>query len=428
MVISVMSVVALSSEVVWASMGMEIWDVVVLISHVSISMSVVVLPLVLNMVVIVVVSVISVLSVITVSMAPVTVVISMSPVTVVSVVLSVLPVVVNWSKVGVVLVDSMSMVLSKGWSIMIVVINVVVLIAVGLVRVIMVGIVMSINVPWKLMGLNSMSIWLSVLHVVVVAMSIGDGWWSKLKMVSILMMDIMVLIIMVGLEVSIMCIMMSIGMEVVLKSSSVVVVLDVWADIGISMIVEVNLSSVVVWLEVLFVLNNMRLNFMNIRVVLWCVLNSVMSVSMVPVSIVVGHIVVGVVVSAVMGSMKQIFEDWFVMNIVVVVNSVLIVRFRVMILLVLGEIKVLLWLAMVRVLVDILTVVWLGVGSLGVSVASLVKSISYSVMALIPVLLGGSNGSDGESKERLSHFFFLLLASVECLKQFLVKIKLIIIN
>ena len=251
MVISVMSVVALSGKVVWASMGMEIWDVVVLISHVSISMSVVVLPLVLNMVVIVVISVISVISVVTVSMSVVTVV-SMSPVSVViSVVLSMLPVVMDWSEVSIVLVDGVSVVLSEGWSIMLVVISVVVLVGVSLVLVIVMGIVVSINVPWELVGLNGMSVWLSMLNVVVVAVGIGDCWWGKLKVVSI--MGIMVLIIVMG----IVCIMMSIGMEVVLKSSGVVVVLDVWADIGISMIVEVNLCSVVVWLKVLFVLNNM---------------------------------------------------------------------------------------------------------------------------------------------------------------------------
>ena len=302
-IVSVVSLV-----VVWSSVSVEIWDSVVVISHVSIGMTVVVIPRVLLVV-----------SVLTVVLSVITVISPFSPVSVV----------VDWGIVGVIMVISVSVVLFIE-----VIMSIMSVMRVSLMAVSVNITVVLIMAPWKIVSLDSVSV---VAVVVVVVRDVSDVRRGESEVSSV---------------------MIGISMESMLHNNfwgSVNVVLNVWANVSIVMIIEVNLSIMVVWSKVLFVSE---------REVLW----SMDIVVIVRVMSPVIPMVVRVVISF-SGSMKQLLENWLMVLAVSIVGIVSIVMggshiwVSISWVVIMG-LEVSNWLVMVGVAVDILTVVWLHVGSL----------------------------------------------------------------
>lgn len=201
---SVAVVTVISLEMVWSSVGMEIWNVVVLIGNVRISMTVVMSPRVI----------VSTISMSVVSSVVSVVISTMSVVLVVSV--------IGWSEVAVVLPRRVSVMLWK------------------------ITLVMSVVPGISVVGWNGVSKW-SVFSWIVDSSSniMVNG-----------MLEVWVLFVM--------------SINFVSNSTGwVMEVSVVWANIGIMVIIEMNLSSVVVWFKVNIMLHGVAFNLMDSVVSIW---------------------------------------------------------------------------------------------------------------------------------------------------------------
>ena len=188
----------ISLEVVWTSMGVEVWDSVVLINNVRVSVTVVVVPYVLWLVV-------SLLSVVTVTL---------------------IPLVLGWSKVAVVMERLMSVVLNFSWLVVHSCIDSVI----SSETVIESHILVSSE--WDIMSLESVE--LSMLGGLVIwsVSNITNNWGSESKTSSLLWGIVISSVLMVD------------------HWGSVVIVLVLWTNISIMLVINMNLSSVVEWLKV----------------------------------------------------------------------------------------------------------------------------------------------------------------------------------
>ena len=216
-------------EVVWSSMSVKVWNLMVLSGHMSISVSVVVIPSMLW-------GVMLPISMISMSMA-----ISMIPV---SVVVKVVIMVVIVMIVMMVIMNSMGV---MNWK-----------------DIMMFSMPVSMVTPWKIMSLKSMvnSDWWH------------EGWMSELVMVIAVLITVVIVIvyIMVWCE------------GVSSDWRSVVVLPVVWTNIWVVGFVNMNLSNFMVWLKV-------KVNSVMIKIMNWSVY-MVWSI-MTPISIsVVGPVII----------------------------------------------------------------------------------------------------------------------------------------
>jgi hypothetical protein len=321
---------------VGASVVMQVRHVVVLIDDVGVGVAVVVGPG-LAVVTVAVVAPVGVLT-------PVTVIVS-----VVAVVVSVVVAVANGSEVSVVLGGLVGVVLGE------VTLGVLAVPAVSVVEA-LVAVVISVT------GSDLVSLWL-----------IGSGV-RGLKVVMNISLDIVALVL--------------VARKLVSNSvAGVMVVTEMGANIGVVMVVKVDLSAVVVRLHVDIVSHGVVLDLMHGGIVVHVVVTVAPNVSVVGVMV---H-VVGVVngsMEKVMNTMASVIHRW-------VVDGSFNMGIGVMVVMELIEVS--LRMVTKRVLVDVVPVVGLDVGSL-MGGAAEVACLPIRG-GLVPVVLGGGDASDCEHNE-----------------------------
>lgn len=169
--------------------------------------------------------------------------------------------------------------------------------------------------------------------------------------------------------------------------SWVVEVSVVWTNIGIVMVIEMHLSSVVVWLEVDIVLHGVALNLMNNWVVIIVSPIGVTGI-MSPDLMVIVTSMEKVMNTSIVVDISRWMMNWgsiMVTNMMVVMEGII----------------VSLWGIVVGMAMNVVTVVWLNVSSL-VSWAAEISVITL-VSTSIPVLLSCGGSSDSKSEESLGH-------------------------